>query len=286
MVSANITAVLSSYITALHILHNRGVLDGYGHISVRNPANSSNFFMMHQLAPALVSRRNDIGEYRVSDAEPVDSSIPAGPMERFIHNELLKQYPDVNVVLHGHPSALVSYGISHVPLRAVNHMTPFLGTNVPVFDITKHYLPNDKQDFLVRNQRQGAALADQFGSSTRQDYSSVDETATGSSRYPSHNLVLMRSHGFTAVAKDIKVVTFEGVYAVVNAEIQSEALKLHQAYAGMNYGAGKDGLTYLNEGQVQDSWETEIELVGKTWDLWEREVKLNPLYVNELDSGK
>lgn len=168
----------------------------------------------------------------------------------------------------------------------VNIVNTVVGTNVPVFDITKHYLPKDTQDFLVRNQRQGAALAAKFDYSTRQDHASVDRTETGSSLYPSHNLVLMRSHGFTAVAKDIKVVTFEGVYAVVNAEIQSEALKLHQANTGMHYEVGEDSLTYLNEKQVQDSWETEIELVGKTWDLWEREVKFNPLYVNELDPGE
>lgn len=128
MVSTNITDLLAIYVHALHILHYHGVLDGYGHLSVRNPDNPPTFFMMHQLAPALVSGLDDIGEYRVSDAEPVYPGTPAAPIERFIHSEVLKRYPDVNVVLHGHPEELISYSISHVPLRTAIHMAPFLGT--------------------------------------------------------------------------------------------------------------------------------------------------------------
>jgi len=84
---------------------------------------------MHQLAPALVSRLDDIGEYRISDAEPVDPSTPPAPFERYIHSEILKRYSDVHVVLHGHPEELVAYGVSSVKLRPVIHMAPFLGTS-------------------------------------------------------------------------------------------------------------------------------------------------------------
>jgi ribulose-5-phosphate 4-epimerase/fuculose-1-phosphate aldolase len=128
MVSANISELLATYIHSLHILHNHGVVDAYGHLSVRNPDDPSTFFMMHQMAPALVSGPNDIGEYRVSDAEPVYPGTPEAPLERYIHSETLKRYRDVNVVLHGHASELVSYSISDVPYRATIHMAPFLGT--------------------------------------------------------------------------------------------------------------------------------------------------------------
>lgn len=127
MVSANITQLLATYINSLHILHYHGVLDGYGHLSVRNPNNPPTFFMLHTAAPALVSGLDDIGEYRVSDAEPVGPGTPEGPIERFIHSEILKRYPGINVVLHGHPEVLISYSISDVPLRAAIHMAGFLG---------------------------------------------------------------------------------------------------------------------------------------------------------------
>ena len=127
MASADSTELLSTYIDALHILHHHGVLDAFGHLSVRNPDDPETFFMMHQLAPAAVSRLENIGEYRISDAEPVDTSTPVAPLERYIHNEALKRYSEVNVVLHGHPEELVAYGVSSVKLRPVIHMAPFLG---------------------------------------------------------------------------------------------------------------------------------------------------------------
>jgi ribulose-5-phosphate 4-epimerase/fuculose-1-phosphate aldolase len=127
MVSTNITELLATYIHALHILDYHGVLDGYGHLSVRNPNNPPTFFMMHALAPALVSGLDDISEYRIEDAKPVKPDDPAGPIERFIHSEVLKRYADVNVVLHGHPPGLISYGVSSVGFRPVFHGATFLG---------------------------------------------------------------------------------------------------------------------------------------------------------------
>ncbi|KAK4236692.1 class II aldolase and Adducin N-terminal domain-containing protein [Achaetomium macrosporum] len=271
MASTNITQLLATYIHALHILHHHGVLDGYGHLSVRNPDNAATFFMMHQRAPALVSGLDDIGEYRVSDAEPVSPGTPAAPLERYIHSETLERYPDINVVLHGHAGELVSYSISDVPLRAAIHMAPFLGEEVPNFDITKYYLPNDTHDFLVRDQRLGAALAAEFDSHWGPGNKS--------------SLVLMRSHGFTAIAADIETTTYKGIYAVVNARVQSEAIKIQHAYSGPR-AEGGGGIAYLTPRQIRDSWQTEKQLIQRPWALWVREVKVNPLYVNELDPDR
>jgi HCOMODA/2-hydroxy-3-carboxy-muconic semialdehyde decarboxylase len=46
--------VLSDLVVANHILVNEGVLDGFGHISVRDPANPQRFFIARSMAPALV----------------------------------------------------------------------------------------------------------------------------------------------------------------------------------------------------------------------------------------
>ncbi|KAG7286844.1 hypothetical protein NEMBOFW57_009161 [Staphylotrichum longicolle] len=299
MVSTNLTELLAAYINALHILHRHGVLDGFGHLSVRNPNNPPTFFMVHAIAPALVSGLDDISEYRISDAKPVNPDDPAGPIERFIHSEVLKRYADVNVVLHGHPPELITYGVSSVKFRPVFHGAAFLGEHVPIFDITKHYQPNDTQDFLVSNQRLGAALAAEFddtSSSTcgvAQD-ACVDHSDDGPNRnsdsnhdddrsgYPGHNLVLMRSHGFAAVATDIKIATFEGINAVANAEIQSKALTMQHAYTGQA-AQGENGVAYLNQRQIRDTQQTMLSVVERPWELWVREVKVNPLYVNELD---
>ena len=63
-------------ITANHILHHYKVVDGYGHISMRNPQNPHTFFMSHSVAPALVSSPTDLVEYNIEDASPVKSVRP------------------------------------------------------------------------------------------------------------------------------------------------------------------------------------------------------------------
>jgi len=109
-------SLFSQLITANHILHHHAVLDAYGHISVRNPQNSATFFISKSLAPALVSCREDIEEYYVEDASPVNKDAPKGYAERFIHSELYKKYGNVNSVIHSHSEAVVPFSISSVPV--------------------------------------------------------------------------------------------------------------------------------------------------------------------------
>ena len=47
-------ALIDDLVVANHILVNQGVLDGFGHISVRDPANPQRFFIARSMAPALV----------------------------------------------------------------------------------------------------------------------------------------------------------------------------------------------------------------------------------------
>ncbi|KAL9137426.1 MAG: hypothetical protein Q9175_001350 [Cornicularia normoerica] len=55
MVAVNLTEILFTLITANHILDYNKVVDGLGHISVRNPNNNATFFMTGNPPPALVS---------------------------------------------------------------------------------------------------------------------------------------------------------------------------------------------------------------------------------------
>lgn len=109
----------STLITANHILHYHNVVDAYGHISVRNPQDHSTFFISKSLAPGLVSSRDDIEEYRVSDASPVNKDAPRGYAERFIHSEIYKKYKGVHSVIHAHSEVVLPFSISSIPLRPV-----------------------------------------------------------------------------------------------------------------------------------------------------------------------
>ncbi|KAI1430359.1 class II aldolase and Adducin N-terminal domain-containing protein [Xylaria sp. FL1777] len=278
MMSVNLNQLFATFIHALHILHNNAVLDAYGHLSVRNPNNDSTFFMSRNMAPGLVSSPSDIVEYYVADASPVDPDAPGGFIERYIHSEIYKRFPGIGAVVHSHSPAVIPYSISDVPLKSSIHMAGFLGTRVPVFDISRYYASNDSQDLLVRNVRLGAALAAEFSAGEEKD----KEKDKDKEDLPDYSVALMRSHGFTVCTTSIESAVFQAVYTQLNARVQSDALAIERAYAGS--GAGPDdGLVYLTARQAEDSYATNAGTVQRPWDLWVREVKVSPLYVNALD---
>ena len=114
-------------VTASHILHNNNVLDAYGHISVRSPDNPATFWMPCNISPALVNSPDDLIEYNVEDATPVEENAKPGYLERHIHSEMYKRFPGINSVVHSHCGDVLPYCISGVPLKATIHMAGFLG---------------------------------------------------------------------------------------------------------------------------------------------------------------
>lgn len=114
-------------ITASHILHKHDIFDAYGHVSVRNPDNLSNFFMSSNMAPALLKSADEIVEYKVEDAAPVNDNALPGFVERYIHSEIYKKFPNINAVVHSHCQDVLPYCISDIPLRPTIHMGGFLG---------------------------------------------------------------------------------------------------------------------------------------------------------------
>ena len=65
-------------VTASYILHYHGVLDAYGHISVRSPDNPAMFHSPCDIPPALLSDADDLVEYNVADVSPVEKNVKAG----------------------------------------------------------------------------------------------------------------------------------------------------------------------------------------------------------------
>lgn len=101
--SATATAlrdVERTLITGNHILDQNGIVDAYGHLSVRHPANASLFLMSRQVAPALVASPADLVVYQVADGEAVAPDAPRGFIERYIHSEIYRAWPNVTSVLH------------------------------------------------------------------------------------------------------------------------------------------------------------------------------------------
>jgi len=192
-------ALIDDLVTANHILASEGILDGYGHVSVRNPANPSHYFLSRSLAPGLVTAP-DIIEYDL-DSNPIDDTRK-GYLERFIHGELYKARVDVMAVVHDHSLAVIPFSVSSVPLRAVWHMAAFVGEGIPVFEIRD---VDGMTDMLVSDPKRGKALAMVLGN------------------YPA---ALMRGHGAVIVAESVKVAVGRAIYLDRNAMLQEQAMLL------------------------------------------------------------
>ncbi len=225
-------ALIDDLVAANHILAEQGVVDGFGHISVRSATNPNHFLMSRSLAPASV-RADDVMEFDL-DGAPVDPRGRAVFLERFIHSEVYKARPDVNSVVHSHSPAVIPFGISQVPMKAAYHLAAFLADGVPVFEIRK---ADGMTDMLVRNGPLGKALADVLGK---------------------HSVALMRGHGNVVVGPTIPLTVFRAVYTEVNARAQAQAIALGGP------------VTYLEaeEGEKANKAIDQIHL--RAWDLWKR----------------
>jgi HCOMODA/2-hydroxy-3-carboxy-muconic semialdehyde decarboxylase len=192
-------ALIDELVVANHILANEGVLDGYGHVSVRNPANANRYFLARAGAPALVTAA-DITEYDL-DSVAVSNTSAAGYMERFIHGEIYKVRPDVMAIVHCHCSDLIPFGVTSVPMQPMYHMGYFIAEGVPVWDIRKA----GGADMLVRNSQLGHSLAQTLG----------DKSAA-----------LMRGHGAAVAATSLHLVVGKAFYLNLNARLQMQAMQL------------------------------------------------------------
>jgi ribulose-5-phosphate 4-epimerase/fuculose-1-phosphate aldolase len=193
-------AVIDELVVANHILANEGVVDGYGHVSVRNPANPNSYFLASAGAPALVSPA-DITEYDL-DSKPITNSSATGYTERFIHGEIYKARPDVMAVVHCHCLDVIPFAATGVPLRPMYHMGYFIGEGVPVFEIRQ---AGGATDMLISTPALGRALAQSLGRTSA---------------------ALMRGHGASVVATSLHVVVAKSYYLNVNARLQLQAMQL------------------------------------------------------------
>lgn len=269
--NSSLTTALRALITANHILHYHNVVDAYGHISIRHPSDSSVYIMCAYMPPALVSGPEDLIHYHISDSSPVDPNAPKGYSERFIHGEIFKCYPSVNCVIHSHAEEVLPYVVTGVSLKAVYHMSGFLGRDgCPVFDIDPLYQEGEQRDMLVNNMRFGKALADKFAS----DPSAED---------PEHTVVLMRRHGFTTVGRDIVTAVYRAIYTRINAEAQTKAMAIarHNPDGEGQFAFG-DGFEPLTAEQEKGTKIMNEAFQDKPWRLWVREVERSNLYDNKL----
>lgn len=227
-------ALIDDLVIASRVLYDQGVLDGFGHVSMRHPADPNRFLMSRSVAPGLVTAE-DIMEYDL-DGNPVDAKGRQSFLERFIHSEIYRARPDVKAVVHSHSPAVIPFGATQAQMRPMYHVAGFLGTGVPVFEIRK---AGGMTNMLISNGQLGKALAETLGT---------------------HAVALMRGHGNVIVAPSVTLVVFRAVYTEINARLQAQAI----AIGGP--------ITFLDPQEAELADKTNLLVHGRAWDLWKRKV--------------
>lgn len=227
--------LVSDLVVANHILFAQGIVDGFGHVSVRDSRDPKKFLLARNMAPGQVSA-TDILEFDL-DGEPLNANGRAVYLERFIHSEIYKARPDAISVVHSHSHSIVPLTISKTrKLRAVFHMAGFIGTEAPTFEIRD--VAGPETDLLISSPQLGRALARCCGA---------------------HNIVLMRGHGSTVVGNSLRQAVYRAVYAELNARYQCEAEKLGD-------------VVYLTSEEGDAAVRSVEQQATRAWNLWKDQI--------------
>jgi HCOMODA/2-hydroxy-3-carboxy-muconic semialdehyde decarboxylase len=124
--------VLEELVTANRILAREGVVDSFGHVSIRHPGNAGHFYMSRARAPECIEVE-DLMEFTL-EGKPVDAAGRKGYSERFIHGAVYEARPDVHAVVHHHSPSVIPFGVTTTPLRPLLHMCASMGTVVLTWD--------------------------------------------------------------------------------------------------------------------------------------------------------
>ncbi len=200
----DVAALRADLVTANRILYDQGVVDGYGHVSVRHPTDPNHFLISRWLAPDMVTE-NDILEVDF-DCKPVNGEKARLYSEVFLHAEIYRARPDVKSVVHTHAPAVILMGISGETLMPMYQMTGYMGAGVPVFDIRNAI---GQTNMLISDPTRGKALVKTL----------ADKPA-----------VLMRGHGGAVTGNSLYQSVGRSVYMKVNAELQVQVLGKKMVY--------------------------------------------------------
>jgi HCOMODA/2-hydroxy-3-carboxy-muconic semialdehyde decarboxylase len=222
---------LEDLVAAYRVLAEYGVIDGYGHVSVRSPRDPNRYYLARAIAPERV-QVEDMIEYDL-DSRPIDERGRESVRERFIHGEVFRSRPEVMAVVHNHSPSVVPFSVTGVEMRPIFHMAAFVGEGLPNFEI------RDAQkgtDLLVKTPQLGKALAKTLGPKPA---------------------ALMRGHGAVVVGENLPRAVGRSVYLELSARMQMQAMLL----------AGEKGnITYMDDAEVKAS--VPVQNYNRAWPMW------------------
>jgi HCOMODA/2-hydroxy-3-carboxy-muconic semialdehyde decarboxylase len=225
--------LLDDLVAANRILADQGILDAFGHVSIRHPSNPDHYLMSRWLAPALVTAE-DIVEYDLESVALTHAGLQLYS-ERYIHSEIYKVRPDVHAIVHSHSPTVVPFGVTHAPFRPILHNAAFLGDFVPVFDIREKFGPTD---MLVNRKERGTELARVLSN---------------------HTTALMRGHGDVVVGRNIQSAVWRAYYTEINARMLAQAIAI-----------GGGPIMYLSSEEAALTDVSMQRVEARPWKLWKQ----------------
>jgi HCOMODA/2-hydroxy-3-carboxy-muconic semialdehyde decarboxylase len=221
---------LDDLVTANRILAREGIVDAFGHASIRHPDRPDVYIMSRARAPECIET-GDLLEFRL-DGTPLDAADRQPYAERHIHGAIYETRPDVQAVIHNHSPSLIPFGITGTALRPVMHMCASMGTQVPTWDSRSRF---GDTNLLVTTMAMGRDLAAALGD---------------------RPVALMRGHGCVVAGPSLRHTVFNSVYLELNAELQLKA-------------AGLGRITFLSDGEVQAVLDSRRSFTyERAWEYW------------------
>lgn len=181
------------------IQYRLGLIDYLGHTSMRL-AGESRYLIKPKHSPS-VRAMDSLGpdDLIVVDDEGVSAGSGRPPAEVFIHTEIFKRRPDVNVVVHTHQPLAVTMGVLEAPIHPLLHVqSPLVAEPVPLWPCS----------LLVTDQDLGGQLADALGDAP---------------------VAHLQGHGIVSVGATIEEATVNAIHLEQLAKINLEVLKTGHA---------------------------------------------------------
>ena len=216
---------------ANRMIANEGVLDAFGHVTMRHPTDPGRYLMSRSRAPELV-QPDDIQEFTLDSQiiKPIEARLYG---ERVIHGEIYKARPDVNAVCHHHAASILPFCISGMELKPVYHLGATLGAAVPFWDSRDEF---GDTTLIVAKPEEGASLARALGPNW---------------------IVLMRRHGATVAGTTLDELIFRTIYTARNAALQIQA-----------HGLGHVSPLSPKETELAGAYNLQPSPVARAWEYW------------------
>jgi ribulose-5-phosphate 4-epimerase/fuculose-1-phosphate aldolase len=230
-VPEKLTDVIAELALANRILAHEGVLDAFGHVSVRHPSDPGRYLLSRARSPAAIEA-SDILEFTL-DSAPVKPPKAHLYAERVIHGCIYQARSDVMAVCHHHAPAIMPFAIAGKPILPVFHVGAAMGATVPFWDQHDEF---GDTNMLVVKPEEGQSLARALGQ---------------------HAAVLMNRHGATVVGASIKELVSRSIFMCQNADYHLRTLTL-----------GTPTPLHPGETRLAGSISLMPSVISRTWEYW------------------